>query len=128
MPHAGAAGAIVGVPAPQLSLRMIQTSHIVYGRPAVSQIPALTPAEACAAGNVPLFRADCELAQVSAIINVLGSYQPELWGGAHLLPDYGKILLADSAGIPLPEMFADATPAAIDVLAALLSCVLLQLV
>jgi hypothetical protein len=70
----------------------------------------------------PLFCADCELAQVSTIMNVLGSYQPELWGGADLLPDYGKILLAESGGIPLPELFADSTPAAIDVLAALLSC------
>jgi hypothetical protein len=74
------------------------------------------------AGNMPIFRADCELAQVSTIINVLGSYQPELWGGSDLLPDYGKILLADSDGIPLTELFADSTPAAIDVLAALLSC------
>ena len=73
-----------------------------------------------------MFRADCELAQVSTIINVLGSYQPELWGGADLLPDYGKILLADSDGIPLPDLFTDATPAAVDVLAALLSCVVLS--
>jgi hypothetical protein len=76
----------------------------------------------CAEG-VPLFRAECELAQISCIINVLGSYRPERWGCAELLPDYSKIVLADSPGIPLSSLFPDATQAALDVLSALLSCV-----
>ena len=71
---------------------------------------------------MPLFRADCELAQVAAIVAVLGGYHPERWGGAHVLPDYGKILLADCDGVPLPRLCADAPPAAVDVLASLLSC------
>lgn len=38
-----------------------------------------------------------------------------------MLPDYGKISLSDSEGIPLPQLFPDATAAALEVLAALLS-------
>lgn len=53
---------------------------------------------------------------------VLGTYAPEAWGGQHLLPDYGKIVLGDSDPVPMEELFPDATQAARDLIARMLSC------
>lgn len=74
------------------------------------------------AGQAPLFRADCELQQLSCIMAVLGTYSPEAWGGQHLLPDYGKIVLGGSDPVPMEELFPDATEATRDLIASMLSC------
>lgn len=74
------------------------------------------------AGQAPLFRADCELQQLTCVMAMLGTYSPEMWGGEHLLPDYGKIVLGESAPVPMAELFPDATPAARDLIASMLSC------
>ena len=74
------------------------------------------------AGNAPLFRADCELQQLSCVMSILGTYAPETWGGEHLLPDYGKIVLGASDPVPMAELFPDARASAHDLLAGLLSC------
>lgn len=55
-------------------------------------------------------------------MSVLGTYSPEAWGGEHLLPDYGKIVLGDSTPVPMEELFPDATAAARDLIASMLSC------
>lgn len=71
--------------------------------------------------QAPLFRADCELQQLTCVMAMLGTYSPETWGGEHLLPDYGKIVLGESAPVPMAELFPDATPAARDLIASMLS-------
>jgi hypothetical protein len=74
------------------------------------------------AGCAPLFKAENELEQLSCIISVLGTYDPDQWGAKHWLPDFRKIRYAPSSGRPLQALLPHASPAAIELVYQCLSC------
>jgi hypothetical protein len=75
------------------------------------------------AGKAMLFKAACELEQLTCIFQVLGTYAPDNWGGVDKLPDFAKIQFGASDGVPLDSLLPAATENALLLLRTCLECV-----